>query len=218
MPVALVSLRPTLKTPVSLFRSLVIFIALGLVDGMVKAQSVPIPEVVDRAAWGAKPANETLMRSQTQNEILIHHTAVRQQPKLSLEKKLQNLQAFSQKQGALEDGRQKAAWGDVPYHFYIDVSGRIGEGRSLKFAGDTNTKYDTINRIQIVVEGNFEREQPSDAQLKSLRETVIWLAQTHKVPPTKISAHNDHAQTSCPGKNLKPVLSELRDAVAKINR
>lgn len=167
------------------------------------------PAIVPRAAWGAKPAEAALMREQSLREIIVHHTSVRQQPGLSLEKKLQGLQAFSQRQGQVGT-RLKPAWGDVPYHYYIDVTGRIGEGRALSYAGDTNTKYDTMNRIQIVVEGHFDSEEPSAGQIVALKGLVQWLSTKYKIPGDKISAHNDHAATDCPGRNLKRFMDDLR--------
>jgi hypothetical protein len=171
------------------------------------------PEIVPRSAWGAKPANAELMKPQAPREIVIHHTAVRQQPKLSLERKLRGLQSFSQTPGSV-NGRPKAAWGDVPYHFYIDAAGRIGEGRDVGYAGDTNTEYSTANRIQIVLEGHFDAEQPAPAQLRSLDRLVLWLAAKYRVPASKVSGHNDHAATDCPGQHLKSYLPTLREKVA----
>jgi len=178
------------------------------------AQRVAAPEIVPRAGWGAKPANTASMKPQTPHEIVIHHTSVRQQPKLTLEQKLRGLQSFSQTTGSV-NSRPKPAWGDVPYHFYIDLAGRIGEGRNINYAGDTNTRYSTANRIQIVLEGHFDKEQPSPAQLQSLDKLVIWLAARYRVPAARISGHNDHVATDCPGHNLKGYLPVLRDRVAK---
>jgi hypothetical protein len=178
------------------------------------AQEGGAPDVVRRSAWGAKPADTALMKPQTPHEIVIHHTSVRQQPKLTLEQKLRGLQSFSQTPGTV-NARPKPAWGDMPYHFYIDLGGRIGEGRDVKYAGDTNTKYSTANRIQIVLEGHFDKEQPTPAQLQSLDRFVIWLAAKYRVPAGKISGHNDHVPTDCPGSNLKDHLPALRDMVAK---
>jgi len=106
----------------------------------------------------------------------------------------------------------------VPYHFYIDVSGRIGEGRDLSFAGDTNTDYDSGDKIQIVVEGNFEREEPSVGQRESLTRLVVWLAAERGITADKIDGHNDFAATDCPGKTLKAMLPELRDRVSRADR
>jgi hypothetical protein len=178
------------------------------------AQGRVAPEIVPRAAWGAKPANTEMMKPQTPREIVIHHTSVKQQPKISLERKLRGLQGFSQKPGTV-NGRPKVAWGDMPYHFYVDAAGRIGEGRDVGYAGDTNTRYSTADRIQIVVEGHFDTEEPSSRQLEALGRLVVWLAGKYRVPAAKISGHNDHVSTDCPGKHLKRYLPGLREKVAK---
>jgi hypothetical protein len=177
--------------------------------------SNPQPEILPRSAWAAKPADTALMQRQTPRAIVIHHTGDKRAPQQSLQEKLQRLQRFSQAAGTV--GTQpKPPWGDVPYHFYVDATGRIGEGRSLDFAGDSNTPYDTANRIQIVVEGHFNQEEPSAAQLRSLDRLVVWLAARYQVPATSISGHGDHvANTDCPGQGLKAHLPALRAMVAK---
>jgi hypothetical protein len=169
------------------------------------------PMIVSRADWKAAPPLKDLMRPQKPAEIVIHHTGVAQKPAIPLERKLKGLQEFSQRPGTV-GMHTKPAWGDVPYHFYIDVHGRIGQGRDINFAGDTNTSYDTANRIQIVVEGNFEVDHPSSEQLSALRQLVLWLAAKYKIDPKLITAHNDHAETDCPGKFLKPYVALLRTA------
>lgn len=152
------------------------------------------------------------MTEQKASEIVIHHTGERQQPKLPLETKLRGLQGFAMSPGKV-GSLSKPAWGDVPYHYYIDVSGRIGEGRDPGFQGDGVTAFDNEDRIQIVVEGDFEREEPSKPELESLTKLVIWLAAKYAIAPDGISGHSDHDQTDCPGKSLKPYLDELRKAV-----
>jgi hypothetical protein len=179
------------------------------------AEPIAAPEIVPRAAWGAKPADAALMQAHTPREIVIHHTAERQRPGQTLAQKLQRLQSFSRAAGSVE-GRPKPAWGDVPYHFYIDVAGRIGEGRDIGYAGDTNTQYSTADRIQIVVEGRFDAEQPSAAQLRALDRLVLWLADKYRIPAAQISGHNDHFPASlCPGQHLKAYLPALRAKVAE---
>jgi len=178
------------------------------------AQKVAAPEVVPRSGWGATPANRALMKAHTPREIVIHHTAEPQAPGRTLAEKLQRLQRFSRAAGSVE-GRPKPAWGDVPYHYYIDAAGRIAEGRDIAYAGDTNTPYSTANRIQIVLEGHFDKEQPSAAQVRALDTLVIWLAVKYGVPAARISGHNDHVPTSdCPGRSLKVYLPALRAKVA----
>ena len=186
-------------------------IAIGMVLPVLAADE---PDgIVTRDAWGAKPGNAKIMKRQTPREIIIHMTGVRMQPKISLERKMRGLQGYSQRRAKI--GRRfRRAWGDIPYHYYIGVSGRLAKGRDIRFAGDTNTKYDVRDRIQVVVEGEFSKERPRAAQLKTLVRLTKWLAQTYGITADKISGHNDHAATSCPGKNLKAFLPKLRAAVA----
>jgi len=179
------------------------------------AQGAGAPDIVSREKWGARPADTALMMSQVPREIVIHHTSGKQQPKVTLAQKLRGLQGFSQLAGTV-NGRPKAAWGDLPYHFYIDLTGRIGEGRDLNYAGDTNTRYSTANRIQVVLEGHFDKEEPTPAQLQSLDRLVLWLAAKYQVPATGISGHNDHVATDCPGRNLKSYLPQLQRKVASV--
>jgi N-acetyl-anhydromuramyl-L-alanine amidase AmpD len=149
------------------------------------------------------------MKRHTPTRITIHHTATPQKPDRSLRDKMQALQNFSQNAGTLGNGRPKLAWPDVPYHYYIAANGEVAEGREVQFVGDTNTEYDPTGHALVVLEGNFEVEQPTEAQLASLRRMIAWLAARYRVSPDRIGGHKDFASTLCPGKNLQSKLPEL---------
>ena len=134
-----------------------------------------LPEVITRAMWHAKAALVGGIRQQP-TAIILHHTGTNSNPNVSVEAKMRNLQSFSQSHQTLSHGHQRLAWTDVPYHFYVDVSGRVAEGRDVRFVGDTNTNYNPEGFIQIVVEGNFEKEKPTPGQLDSLRDLLVWLS------------------------------------------
>jgi hypothetical protein len=174
-------------------------------------QKVNPPPMLSRAAWQAAPP-VLEMKTHRIEHITIHHTAVKQNPPRSLADKLKALQNFSQNPGTLGSGKAKPAWPDVPYHYYIDCHGQIGEAREVKFVGDTNTAYDPTGHALVVLEGNFEEEEPPAAQLAALRGMIAWLAARYQVPPNRIGGHQDFAQTLCPGKNLQALLPELRQA------
>jgi len=143
------------------------------------SETVPRPDIVSRGQWGAKnPIGDA--KEHTVHFITIHHTATRQKKGVSIEKKMQSLQNFSQTESRLDTGKLKPVWFDIPYHFYISVDGKIAEGRSIKFVGDTNTDYDPAGHTLVVLEGNFENEEPSAEQLRSLQAIALcWR------PPTR---------------------------------
>lgn len=166
-------------------------------------------DIVTREQWGAAPP-VLPVKKHTINRITIHHTAVNQNYKRTLRQKLKGLQKFSQERSPLSDGRIKEPWADIPYHFYIDVHGTIGEGRELQYAGDSNTPYDPTGHALIVLEGSFDKEVLTEKQYTSLKKLVVALATEYKVSPDKISGHKDHAQTGCPGNNLYALIPELK--------
>ncbi len=170
----------------------------------------PKPKMLSRAEWKAKPPVGQ-MKAHTPRYITIHHTATKKKPTVPLAEKLRNLQNFSQHEDKLDTGKIKPPWLDVPYHFYIAAGGEIGEARDLHFAGDTNTEYDPTGHLLVVLEGNFEEEEPTDAQIKSTIALVAWLSQTYRIPAEKIATHKDYARTACPGKNLYLLVPKIRE-------
>jgi hypothetical protein len=187
--------------------------AAEFIDGAAAAAFGPYaPPLVTRDKWQARPALPG-MAPQTPTGIIIHHTGERQNLRLPIETKLRNLQSFSQRVAPLASGRSKPAWPDVPYHFYVDAIGRIAEGRNVRFAGDTNTGYDTRGYIQVVVEGDFEKEQPAPEQMSALRDLLAWLMLSWNIGNERISVHKDHAPTDCPGRHFLAMLPAFRGAM-----
>jgi hypothetical protein len=86
----------------------------------------------------------------------------------------------------------------------------------MKYVGDTNTDYDPSGHVLIVLEGNFEMEQPSAKQTDSLVALAAWLSTKFDIPTLEIKGHNDYASTACPGANLKNMLPTIRQRVAEL--
>lgn len=170
------------------------------------------PLVLSRKQWNAnKPVGKG--KKHKIRFITIHHTATAQKPSVPIATKMRNLQAFSQRDDKLDTGKFKPAWFDIPYHFYIAADGQIAKGRKLQYVGDTNTEYNPTGHALVVLEGSFNTEQPTAAQVDSMKRVVAWLARKYKVPAANIKGHGDYAKTGCPGENLKILLPELRKVV-----
>lgn len=156
------------------------------------------PLIIPVEDWGGTRSELSAQKPHRLNHITLHHGGVSftraQDPKAYL----RNLQGWS---------RSTRKWSDAPYHYLIDLDGKIYEARDLRVPGDTNTNYDPTGHALIMVMGNYEEVEPNHAQLEAVVQMMTMLAKAHRIPPDKIGGHLDYtSQTVCPGKNLIPYL------------
>jgi hypothetical protein len=113
-------------------------------------------------------------------------------------------------------GRTDRNWWDVPYHYLIDLEGRIYEGRDWRYMGETNTAYDPAGHFLISVIGNYGVQEPTPAQLQAIAGLMAWAVSRFDVPLDRIGGHYDYAHTTCPGSHLRAYLEDgtFRRAVA----
>jgi hypothetical protein len=105
-------------------------------------------------------------------------------------------------------GASDRNWWDVPYHFLLDLDGHIYEGRDYHFMGETNTTYDPGGHFLISVIGNYERQEPTQAQLDAIADLMAWALTEFNLPLDRLGGHYNYATTGCPGKNLKKYLED----------
>ncbi len=173
-------------------------------------------EIVTRDAWGGTPPVGPMI-PQTPEALTIHHSGTPMKPDVAPDETLRALLAFSTRRDTLGNGHVKEPWPDIPYHFYITPDGSILEARDVAYEGDTNTRYDLSDQVLVVVEGNFEIEEPTEAQMTSLLALSEALARQWGFGPTSVEGHRDRApeQTVCPGDALEARFPEIRAAVAR---
>jgi hypothetical protein len=165
--------------------------------------------IVSVSAWGGTPADPAMVRKQTITHITLHHQGEPFPQGKDPVQYLRNLQTWS---------RNTKHWADIPYHYIIDLDGRIYEGRDINYAGDTNTEYDPTGHALIEVVGNFEEVEPNQKQLDAVVDLMAMLAAKYHVPVERIASHRDFsAQTVCPGANLYRYVQQgyFRDKVAQ---
>jgi hypothetical protein len=133
--------------------------------------------------------------------VTLHHTGDAQplRPQDDPAAKLRGLQAW---------GASDRNWWDVPYHYLLDLEGRIYEGRDYHFMGETNTAYDPGGHFLISVIGNYERQEATPAQLASIADMMAWAIKEFDVPLDRIGGHYNYANTGCPGQHLKKHLED----------
>lgn len=103
-------------------------------------------------------------------------------------------------------------WDELGYHFVIpngkggpDGSVEVGSRwRCQKWGSHTggtpDNEYNNLG-IGICVVGDWSRSLPTPAQLAGLRQLVLHLARTYRIPLRNIIGHRDApgAKTACPG-------------------
>jgi hypothetical protein len=93
-------------------------------------------------------------------------------------------------------------WGDIAYHYVVGLDGTVYQARDPAFAGDTATSYDPDRHFLVVVEGNFDEDRPTAAQLDRLPVVLAWASNRYGVALRRIGGHRDWAATMCPGADL----------------
>ncbi|MFZ4622032.1 MAG: peptidoglycan recognition family protein [Bacteroidota bacterium] len=174
------------------------FFAFLIIEGCASSKQFSAGEVehsiITMNAWGGTPAVDSLARKHTISHITLHHQGEPFPKGKDPVQYLRNLQKWS---------RSEKKWIDIPYHYIIDLDGKIYEGRKIDYAGDTNTEYDPTGHALIEVVGNFEEVEPNQEQLDAVVRMMTYLSVKYSVPVDSIRAHKDYSlKTVCPGKNL----------------
>ncbi|MEO7458315.1 MAG: peptidoglycan recognition family protein [Gemmatimonadaceae bacterium] len=133
--------------------------------------------------------------------VTLHHTGSPEplRPEEDPVAKLRGLQSW---------GAAERNWWDVPYHFLMDLDGRIYEGRDYHFMGETNTAYDPGGHFLISIIGNYDKQEPTQAQLEAIADMMAWALKKFDLPMERIGGHYNYADSGCPGKNLKKYLED----------
>jgi hypothetical protein len=181
-----------------------------LLDPIIPPERPLEPMVVEpRDGWDARDPKTHLMTAHTVEQLTVHHAGTQS-----------GTTGPAQFRGWQNWHMSGQGWGDIAYHLLIGIDGTVHEGRDPAYRGDTGTTYDTTGHFLVVVEGNFDHEKPTQAQVESLTNVLAAASQQYAVSPSTISGHRDHAATTCPGTHLHALIDsgELeREVEALIN-
>ncbi len=119
-------------------------------------------------------------------------------------------------------------YADIGYHYIIDPSGRIWEGRKLEYKGAHTPSYN--DDIGILLLGDFESriqngwnpDTVSDAMFESMQALTKWLCYSQRLEKNNASGGErcpinihynyetaDGGSTECPGDNAIPKVNQL---------
>lgn len=127
-------------------------------------------------------------------------------------------------------------WGDIGYNFVIDRAGNVYEGRAgyernQRIPVGAHVMYRNIGTVGIALMGNFQEEEPTNAQLdvlsllisdlsqqigsNPLGETKFWGKTTPNILGHQELAALGHG-TACPGVNMMSKLPDVRKRVREM--
>ena len=185
-----------------------------LLAGTTTKPAEPAPAVAStelvvqpRSAWGARAVDRGNVEPMgSVHRLTIHHSAMyfRDTRPATCGAQLQLIQ---------KDHMQNRGYGDIGYHFVVDPSGRIWQGRDLRYQGAHASGSNNVGNIGICLLGNFVRgrkgQGPTDAQIKAMRQLVSTLMGRYRFGPDSIHCHSDFKATDCPGPLMEPVVAQM---------
>jgi len=160
-----------------------------------------------RSAWKAKRENpRDLDRMQRPRKVTIHHSAMyfRSTAPSAAAAQIARIQ---------REHMENRGYGDIGYHFLIDPSGRVWEGRPLRWQGAHASGSNNIANIGVCLLGNFMRQRdgqgPTREQVRSMERLVVNLMQHYGMRGDALYCHSDFKSTACPGQRMTPIVKQF---------
>jgi hypothetical protein len=162
---------------------------------------------ISRASWAkGNPIPRNMNRMLPVKYITVHHDGMSPFTNTSKLAAASRLETIRRSHLRRDGGR----WGDIGYHFAIDPSGRLWQGRPLTWQG-AHVRAQNEGNIGVVVLGNYERQSVNPTQQAAVLSTLQSLMSRFKVPVRRVLTHQEWAATACPGRSLQKVTSNLRN-------
>ncbi len=187
-------------------------------EARTKAWPAPAPlPVIARAFWAEDPPIVSRLRAMGEPwRITLHHEGSDAHELTAIQAVAERLRTTARVHER-PPSRGGLGAGDLAYHFVIDRSGRIWEGRSLTWQGaHAGNGVANAGNIGVSLLGNFDLQEPSKAQLHSLRLLLVELCRRYGISPQHVYGHDQvKAQyglppTRCPGRYLSAWLRDFR--------
>lgn len=164
------------------------------------------PQIVSRSEWGAQSYRGAPAPLGQPQRITIHHAAG----------SVVSSGGVAEMRSVQDYHMRSNGWDDIGYHYVIMPDGKIYKGRADYRAGEyamgAHVGGHNANNLGVMLYGNFERQDPTRAQLASAGQLVAWLAKTHDLKIERgrtLFGHRDFGGSLCPGARLHDDLEEI---------
>lgn len=170
----------------------------------------PMPGVMPKSSWtSVAPIVSRAERMNGVSRITVHHSAI---PSAGLTERgaiVRQLQGIQRE----HMHRRGEPFADIGYHYIIDPTGQVWEGRSLSLQG-AHVAAQNEHNLGIMCMGNFDRQSPTQAQLSTLQRFLSGQMRRYGVPVNRVYTHRELGKSSCPGNNLQRYMVSARSSGA----
>lgn len=159
--------------------------------------------LIKRASWSkGDPVPQLMDKMLPINKITVHHDG------------MSSFTSTAQRDAAsriesIRRAHRNQDWGDIGYHFLIDPSGRVWEGRPLVWQG-AHVKDNNEGNIGICMLGNYERQSLTDRQAYALDHFLAATMSQYRIARNRVYTHREFRPTACPGRSLQARMDTLR--------
>ena len=167
-------------------------------EGVRRDALAAFPNILPRSAWGARAPSCSSATNPYRS--VIHHTASPTNDSMTPEQRLRQTQNYHM------DSR---GYCDIAYNYLVSRDARVWTGRGATVLGGHTLNQNTGN-VAVCYLGNYETDQPTDAQICSGAGMLAWLNVNHGVAFSTLKGHRDYGQTACPGAFLYARLAEMK--------
>ena len=162
--------------------------------------------VLNRRKWNASPIRANRTRMKRPYRVTVHHSGTDESSRQSMQsaaQSIKSIQRFHQK----ENG-----WADIGYHYIVDRSGRIWQGREIHYQGAHARGNANIGNIGVVLLGNFMSQRITQAQQRSLERFLNYLCYQHGLRRSRVYTHAEilRGKTDCPGPKISRIINAFR--------
>jgi hypothetical protein len=166
-------------------------------------------EVIGRSRWTRSgPITGRVNRMGGVSRITMHHEGATNAPVY-----FTDVASTAERLERVRRAHLDRGWGDIGYHYVIDRSGAVWEGRPLAYQG-AHVRNNNEHNLGILVLGNFDKQRPSEAQLEGLIKTLRACQSEHRVGTSRVFTHQEIVSTACPGQNLQNKMGGVRRYLA----